>query len=66
VSDAGAWFGEGLERIGFDAGREFRERSPDETEVDRTDDGLETILIIDLLWPSILRHAGKRAFHAEA
>jgi hypothetical protein len=40
VADAGAWLGEGLEPIGFDAGREFRERSPDETEVDRTDDGL--------------------------
>jgi hypothetical protein len=27
VADAGAWFGEGLEPIGFDAGCEFRERS---------------------------------------
>ena len=40
VADAGARFGEGFEPIGFDGGCEFRERSPDETEVDRTDDGL--------------------------
>src|SRR5712691_8681120 len=40
VADAGAWLGEGLEPIGFDAGRELGQRSPDQTEMDRADDGL--------------------------
>jgi hypothetical protein len=40
VADASAWLGEGLEPIRFDASPEFRERSPDEAEMDWTDDGL--------------------------
>ena len=39
-ADAGAGFGEGLEPIDLDADRELGERSSDETEMDRTDDGL--------------------------
>jgi hypothetical protein len=40
VADASAWLGEGLEPIRFDASPEHRERSLDEAEMDRTDDGL--------------------------
>ena len=40
VADAGAGFGEGFERVCFDAGAELGERSSDETEVNRADDGL--------------------------
>jgi hypothetical protein len=40
VADASAWLGEGLEPIRFDASPELRQRSPHETEMERTDDGL--------------------------
>src|SRR5215218_9968614 len=40
VADASAWLGEGLEPIRFDASPELRQRSPHETEMDRTDNGL--------------------------
>ena len=40
VADASAWLGEGLEPICFDASPELRQCSPNETEMDRTDDGL--------------------------
>jgi hypothetical protein len=40
VADASAGLGEGLEPIRFDASPELRQRSPDQTEMDRTDNGL--------------------------
>lgn len=40
VADAGAWLGEGLEPVRFDASPELRQGSPHETEMERTDDGL--------------------------
>src|SRR2546428_6932836 len=40
MADAGAWLGEGLERIRFDVSPELRQRSPNEAEMERTDDGL--------------------------
>jgi hypothetical protein len=40
VADAGAWLGEGLEPIRFDASPELRQGSPHGTEMDRTGDGL--------------------------
>ena len=38
VSDASAWFGEGLEPVRCDASPELRQRTPHETAMDRTDD----------------------------
>src|SRR6266511_1343518 len=39
VGDAGAGLGEGFEPVGFDASPELRERSSDQAEMERTDDG---------------------------
>ena len=39
MGDASAWLGERFKAICFDAGPELRQRSPNETEVDRTDNG---------------------------
>jgi hypothetical protein len=39
VADASGWLGEGLEPIRFDASPELRQRSPDQAEMDRTDNG---------------------------